>query len=247
MKFKLPALFHKKSAGERLADKEADKAPPPAPKAPAIDFKQILVDFQTLDPKDPGLWPLAPRIVILLGIFSALIAASWGFGNFGWSVQIEEWEKKQAEESKLREDWTGKKRQAVNLDGYKQQKVEIERLFGELLKQLPNQSEMGDLLVDINKAAQSRGLLVNLFRPGGEATKDFYAEKPIDLDLVGSYHELGAFAGDIADMPRIVTLNDINLTVDQRGVMTMKTKAKTFRYLDEGEKAKLRKPAGAKK
>lgn len=247
MKLALPALFRKKSAADRLAEKEAEKAPPPAPKPPAIDFKQILVDFQTLDPKDPGLWPLAPRIVILFGIFSGLMAASWGFGAFGWSVQIEEWEKKQGEEAKLREDWIGKKRQAVNLDAFKQQKAEIERLFGELLKQLPNQSEMGDLLVDINKAAQSRGLLVNLFRPGGEATKDFYAEKPIDLDLVGSYHEFGAFAGDIADMPRIVTLNDITLTVDQRGVMTMKTKAKTFRYLDEGEKAKLRKPAGAKK
>lgn len=247
MKLKLPALFHKKSAAERLAEKEADKAPPPAAKVPPIDFKQILLDFQTLDPKDPGLWPLVPRVVILFGVFAGLIAASWGFGAFGWSVQLDEWEKRQSEEAKLREDWIGKKRQAVNLDSFKQQKVEIERLFGELLKQLPNQSEMGDLLVDINKAAQSRGLLVNLFKPGGEATKDFYAEKPIDLDLVGNYHELGGFAGDIADMPRIVTLNDISVSVDAKGMMTMKTKAKTFRYLDEGEKAKLRKPAGAKK
>lgn len=244
---KLPDLFRKKSAAERAAAKDAEKAPPPPPKGPKIDFAQIALDFQTLDPKDPGLWPLIPRIVILSGVFAGLIAAAWGFGAFGWSLQLEEWEKKQQEETKLREDWVNKKRQAVNLEEHKRQKAEIERTFGELLKQLPNQSEMGDLLVDINKAAQSRGLLVNLFRPGGEAAKDFYAEKPIDLDLVGTYHELGAFAGDIADMPRIVTLNDINLTVDARGVMTLKTKAKTFRYLDDAEKAKQRKPAGAKK
>jgi type IV pilus assembly protein PilO len=151
-------------------------------KAPLIDFQQLAMDFKTLDPKDPGLWPLAPRVVILLSLFLALLASAWGFGAFGWSVQLEELDAKKAQEAKHKEDWISKKRQAVNLDEYRRQLAEIDRSFGALLKQLPNRAEMGDMLVDINKAAQARGLSVELFKPGGEAPREFYAEVPITLE-----------------------------------------------------------------
>lgn len=240
---KLASLFKRKTAAERLAEKQAAKAPAEAsaPKRPLIDFQQLAMDFKTLDPKDPGLWPLAPRIVILFGLFGGLIAAAWGFGAIGWSVQLEELESKKQEESKHKEDWLGKKKQAVNLDEYRRQLAEIDRSFGALLKQLPNKAEMGDMLVDINKAAQARGLAVELFRPGGEAPREFYAEVPITLNLTGSYHDIGAFTGDLARLPRIVTLNDVSLTVGPNQALAMRTTAKTFRYLDENEIASQRK------
>lgn len=242
---KLP-FFDKKSghghvgAEGSLAD-ELEK-----PKEPLIDFRQLVQDFQTIDPKDPGLWPLAPRVVILLGLFLTLLGAAWWFG---WDGQLEELKQKKAQEASLRDDWLAKKGQAVNLDEYRRQLAEIDRSFGALLKQLPNRSEMGDMLVDINKAAQGRGLSVELFKPGGEAVRDFYAEVPITLNLIGSYHDIGAFVGDIARLPRIVTLNDIGLANGPKeGVLTLKTTAKTFRYLDEEELAKKRKSdQGAKK
>ena len=239
----LAKLFRRKTAAEKLAEKQAAKAAPEpvAPKKPVIDFQQLVLDFKTLDPKDPGLWPLAPRVVILFTLFAALIAAAWGFGAIGWSVQLEELESKKQQEAKLKEDWLGKKKQAVNLEEYRRQLAEIDRSFGALLKQLPNKAEMGDMLVDINKAAQARGLAVDLFRPGGEAPREFYAEVPITLNLVGTYHDIGAFTGDLARLPRIVTLNDVNLTVNPNQTLSMKTTAKTFRYLDDAEIASQKK------
>jgi type IV pilus assembly protein PilO len=242
----LSSLFKRKSAAERLAEKQAEKMEPAPPKAPLIDFQQLVTDFKTLDPKDPGLWPLAPRIVSLLGLFVALIAASWGFGQIGWSVQLDELEASKVLEAKHKEDWLGKKRQAVNLDEYRRQLAEIDRSFGALLKQLPNKAEMGDMLVDINKAAQARGLSVELFKPGGEAPREFYAEVPITLNLIGSYHDIGGFTGDLARLPRIVTLNDINLTTNPNGTLVLRTTAKTFRYLDDGEMANQKKAQQAK-
>ncbi len=242
----LSSLFKRKSAAERLAEKHAEKAEPAPPKAPLIDFQQLATDFKTLDPKDPGLWPLAPRIVSLVGVFAALIAASWGFGQMGWSVQLDELEASKVLEAKHKEDWLAKKRQAVNLDEYRRQLAEIDRSFGALLKQLPNRAEMGDMLVDINKAAQARGLSVELFKPGGEAPREFYAEVPITLNLVGSYHDIGGFTGDLARLPRIVTLNDINMTANQAGTLVLRTTAKTFRYLDEGEMANQKKAQAGK-
>ena len=244
----LSSLFKRKSAAERLAEKQTVKAEPAAPKRPLIDFQQLAMDFKTLDPKDPGLWPLAPRVVILLSLFAGLLATAWGFGALGWSVQLEELEAKKQQETTHKEDWLKKKKQAVNLDEYRRQLAEIDRSFGALLKQLPNRAEMGDMLVDINKAAQGRGLAVELFRPGGEAPKEFYAEVPITLNLTGSYHDIGAFTGDIAKLPRIVTLNDISLTANPNATLAMKTTAKTFRYLDDAEIANQKKAAkGGKK
>lgn len=231
-----------------MAEREAAKAAgavEPKVKKPLLDFKQIADDFKTLDPKDPGLWPVVPRAVILTGIFAALVGAAWWFG---WNVQLEELQAKAAEEARLKDDWINKKKLAVNLDEHKAQLAEINTSFGALLKQLPNQSEIGDLLVDINKAAQSRGLLVDLFKPGGEVYRDFYAEVPITLQLTGGYHDIGSFSGDIAQLPRIVTLNDIDIAGGAGGMLVLKTTAKTFRYLDDEEIAKRRKAQqGAKK
>lgn len=219
-------------------------------KLPKIDLQAVAEDFRTLDPKDPGVWPLIPRVVILVGMFLALMAAAaW----FGWQVQYEDLDAKRAEESKLRDDWLGKKKQAINLDAYRNQLVEIERSFGALLKQLPNAAEMESLLVDINQAGLGRGLQFELFKPGMEVVKDFYAELPITVNLTGSYHDFGSFAGDIAKLPRIVTLNDINVVHGKSGdTMTLATTAKTFRYLDESEvaakkKQEKEKAKGAKK
>lgn len=218
---------------------------------PKIDFKEVAEEFRTLDPKDPGLWPLIPRVLILIAIFLVLLLAAWWLG---WRVQFEELEAKQQEEASLREDWLNKKRQAVNLDEHRRQLVEMDRSFGVLLKQLPNRSEMEALLVDVNQAGLGRGLQFELFKPGTESMKDFYAELPITVKLSGSYHDLGAFTGDVAKMPRIVTLNDMEVvelaTKDSKkaasGLLTMSTTVKTFRYLDDEEIARMKKEKAEK-
>lgn len=224
---------------------------------PAIDIKQVIEEFKTLDPQDPGAWPVIPRTLILITLFVALLMASWWFG---WRVQFEELDVKEKKEVKLKEEWLGKKKQAVNLEEYSKQLTEIDRSFGVLLKQLPNKSEMEGLLVDINQAGLGRGLQFELFKPGSETTKGFYAELPITVKLTGSYHDLGAFAGDVAKMSRIVTLNDIDI-VDASaanakgsatakgtttGPLSMSAIAKTFRYLDEEEIARQKKENAAK-
>ncbi|MEN9356818.1 MAG: hypothetical protein RL695_989 [Pseudomonadota bacterium] len=212
---------------------------------PAFDFNKLVEEFKTLDPKDPGLWPLAPRIVILFGAFLLLLGGSWWFG---WSTQFEELETQRHKEVTLKEDWLTKKRSAVNLEAYKKQLAEIDRSFGALLRQLPNKAEMESMLVDINQSGVGRGLKFELFKPGAEVLKDFYAELPITLKLVGKYHDLGAFTGDVAKLSRIVTLNDIEVSVvsaakDDTLAMTMV--AKTFRYLDEAEVAKQKRDKAA--
>lgn len=214
-------------------------------KLPKLDFQALANDFKTLDPKDPGLWPLAPKVVILFGVFAFLL----GVAVYFWNEQHDVLVTHEQKESGLKDEWLSKKKQAINLDAHKKQLVEIDQKFGALLKQLPNKTEMESLLIDINQAGLGRGLQFALFKPGSEAKRDFYAELPIQLKLTGSYHDLGAFAGDIAKLSRIVTLNDINLVPGPGGVMTMDSVAKTFRYLDETEMAAAKKPpqGGAKK
>ena len=212
------------------------------PAMPKFDFQQLVEDFKTLDPQDPGLWPTAPKVVILAFVFVLLIAAA---GYFGWMPQMETLDAERQQEVMLREDWLNKKRQAVNLEAHKRQLEEINRTFGALLKQLPNASEVEKLLVDINQAGVGQGLQFDLFQPQAEMRKDFYAELPIKIRLSGTYHELGAFAGDIAKLSRIVTLNDLDITVAKDATLTLNSVAKTFRYLDESEIAQQKK--GAKK
>ncbi len=208
------------------------------PQLPAIDFKGLLADFKSLDPKDPGLWPVVPRVVILAGILIVILALGWWLG---WRVQLEDLDEKRQQEEKLKEEWRTKKSQAVNLEEYQKQLAEINRSFGALLKQLPNASEMESLLVDINQAGLGRGLQFDLFKPGAEGFHEFYAELPITIKVLGPYHDLGAFTGDIAKLPRIVTLNDIDIAPAREGGMTMSAVAKTFRYLDEAEVARQKK------
>lgn len=210
------------------------------PAVPSIDFQEILNDFRRLNPNDVGTWPIIPRVTILAGLFAALIAAGWWFI---WQDQWATFEAKQAEEVALKEDFLNKKRQAVNLDLYLQQLNEIDRSFGTLLKQLPNKAEVESLLVEINQAGMGRGLQFELFKPGQEQVRDFYAELPISVKLLGSYHDLGAFAGDVGRLSRIVTLNNISISMQKDGFLMMDAITKTFRYLDEEEIARQRKAA----
>lgn len=212
---------------------------------PKIDLQSIADDFRFMNPNDPGSWPLIPKISILVGLFVAIVAAGWWFI---WNDQFTELETKEQEEQALKQQYLDKKRQAINLDLYVQQLAEIDRSFGALLKQLPDKSEIEALLIEINQAGLGRGLQFELFKPGQELIKDFYAELPITVKINGGYHDFGAFAADIAKLPRIVTLNNISITPIKDGQLSLDATTKTFRYLDEGEVAKQKNAAqGAKK
>ncbi|HMT79525.1 MAG TPA: type 4a pilus biogenesis protein PilO, partial [Azonexus sp.] len=184
---------------------------------PNIDFRSIADDFRLMNPNDPGSWPLIPKITVLIGLFAAILLAGWWFV---WNDQLTELETKQREEGTLKQQYLDKKRQAVNLDLYIQQLAEIDRSFGALLKQLPDKSEIEALLIEVNQAGLGRGLQFELFKPGQEQIKDFYAELPITVKINGGYHDFGAFAADIAKLPRIVTLNNISIApVKDGGVL----------------------------
>jgi type IV pilus assembly protein PilO len=205
-----------------------------------IDLQRLAKDFKGLDPSDPGVWPLAPRVAVLVALLIAAVAAVWWFD---WQDQLGVLEQRQAEELKLRDEWKTKKHQAINLDEYRRQLAEIDRQFGALLRQLPNRTEMESLLSDINQAGLGRGLQFDLFKPGSDNVKDFYAEMPITVSITGSYHDLGAFASDISRMPRIVTLNDISLEAGKDAPLKMNGTATTYRYLDDEEVAQKRQAA----
>jgi type IV pilus assembly protein PilO len=213
------------------------------PKASGPDLSAILNDFRSLDLKDPGSWPLAPRVLALIvGLLLILAAGYW----FDWREQMELLDQRKQEEAKLKDDFLNKKKQAVNLDEYRKQLVEIDRSFGALLKQLPNKAEMESLLIDVNQAGLGRGLQFDLFKPGAETMKDFYAELPISVKVTGGYHDFGAFAGDVAKLARIVTLNDLTVESLPTGQLRMDAVATTYRYLDEEELAKQRRDKAAK-
>jgi type IV pilus assembly protein PilO len=202
-----------------------------------------LDDFRRLNLREAGTWPLLPKILILGLLFLLIVAAG---AYFDWKDQWESLERVQAEEVKLREQYTQKKVKAINFDLYVQQLKEVEQSFGALVKQLPNRAEIDALLTDINQAGLGRGLQFELFRPAPqERMADFYAELPISIRITGNYHDMGAFASDVAQLPRIVTLNDIAISND-KGTLVMESDAKTFRYLDEEEIAKQRALAKAK-
>jgi type IV pilus assembly protein PilO len=207
---------------------------------PQLNFTQLAEDFKTLDMKDPGLWPLGPKLVILIGVFLALIGISW---FVGWSAQLDELDAYQQKEKQLKDEWLDKKRQAVNLEAYRKQKEEIDRSFGELLKQLPNKAEMDAMIVDISQAALTRGLKIDLFKPGVEAKKDFYAEMPISIQMYGGYNDMALFSGDLARLPRIVTLNNIKLKPkdNRANVLSLDGTVMTYRYLDTEELAAQKK------
>jgi type IV pilus assembly protein PilO len=205
----------------------------------------VVDQFRNLNTRDPGSWPALPKLMLLVAILAAVLAVAY---FIDWQSQLEELDAGRAQEAKLKQEYVDKKRQAVNLDLLRAQLQEIETSFGTLLKQLPNKSQMEALLVDINQAGLGRGLQFELFKPApSETTREFYAELPISIKLTGNFHDMGAFASDIGQLPRIVTLNDIALNVGKDGTLTMDTTAKTFRYLDEDELSAQRQAAKAAK
>lgn len=208
-----------------------------------IDFTALLDDFRTLNPSDVGAWPLLPRIAVLVAVFVVTLAGgSW----FVLNDQFDLLTTKQNDEIRLKAEYVDKSGQAASLDLYTQQLEEIDRSFGALLKQLPNKSEVESLLVEISQAGLGRGLQFDLFKPGAEVMKEFYAELPISIRLSGNYHDFGAFAGDIGSLSRIVILGDLSIAMNSQakdGSLTLETVAKTFRYLDEEEVSKQKKAA----
>ncbi len=198
-------------------------------------------ELKQLDPKNPSNWPWPFRAGGLLLLFLAVLAAGW-FGLF--SVQLEELDKEKRKEAELKNTFLEKKKLAVNLEAYQQQRAEIEQSFGVLLKSLPTKSEIEALIIDINQAGLGRGLQFELFKPAqNENITEFYAEKPVDLKVTGNYHDLGAFASDVSKLPRIVLLHDLTIENVKDGLLSMEAKAKTYRYLDPEEIAAQRKTA----
>ena len=194
-------------------------------------------NFRRLNPREIGIWPWSAKIVVLALMFLLVMIFA---ALLDWRDQWDQLETGQKEEETLRQGWLNKKQQAVNLDAYRQQLKDIEQQFGALLKQLPNRSEVDALLTDINQAGLGRGLEFELFRPGPQRVADFYSELPIQIKVTGSYHDMGAFASDVAQLSRIVTLNNITIQAEKSG-LSMEAVAKTFRYLDDDELAAQRK------
>ena len=212
-----------------------------------IDFaelqQKIVAQFSELDPKDPSMWPSVPRYSLFVGTAIAVVAALWFLWLSGeQDILVQEQEK----ELKLREDYKVKLAKAVNLDVLKKQREQVQQYVTQLEKQLPSKAEMDALLSDINQAGLGRSLQFDLFKPGQVAVKQYYAELPISLKVTGRYHDIGSFASDIANLSRIVTLNNLNITPRQDNTLSLETTAKTFRYLDADEQA-TQKPAGTKK
>ena len=207
----------------------------------------FLDELKTLDPKDPGRWPLAVRgfcVLLVLVICTALFSYM-----FVWTQDRPILQKAEADELDLRSQFENKQQRAANLDAYKGQLAEMERTFGAMLRQLPGKTEVPNLLVDISQTGLAAGLSEKLFQPGPEKSNGFYAELPIKIRLVGSYHQFGAFVSGIAALPRIVTLHDIQIIpVENKSAgnydnLTMDVTAKTYRYIDD----EAPKPAAKKK
>ena len=210
-----------------------------------LDFsnlqRRIQTQFVGLDPNDPPSWPAVPRYLLCVVVTVLVVVALW----FAWlNSSKEELAIEAATEVRLREDFSKKLGQAVRLDALKAQREQVQQYVTELEKQLPGKAEMDALLSDINQAGLGRGLQFELFRPGQVVVTEYYAELPIAVRVTGRYHDIGAFAAEIANLSRIVTLDNLTLTPTKDGVLTLNTTAKTFRYLDSEEVALQRKTAG---
>jgi type IV pilus assembly protein PilO len=198
----------------------------------------LLEELRSLDPRDPGRWPL-PVLAGAVGLWFVVLAAFLTY-MFVWQSERPELTRYQAQEQQLKTEFKDKHEKAVNLQIYKQQLKDIERSFGALLRQLPGKTDMPDLLVDISQTGLAAGLQEKLFQKGEEIKKDFYAELPIKIELTGSYHQFGQFVSGIAALPRIVTLHDISIkpaSKDSYDQLVLDLTAKTYRYLDEDELA----------
>jgi type IV pilus assembly protein PilO len=214
-------------------------------KAQKIDvseqFAKLQRQFTNLDTKDPSLWPSLPRYLLCLFIVVAVAAALWFVKLTDYEVELQT---ERATELTLREDYKKKLQKAVSLDALKKQREQVQQYVIQLEKQLPSKAEMAALLSDINQSGLGRSLQFELFRPGQVVVREYYAELPIAVRVTGRYHDMGAFASDIAHLSRIVTLNDVAIAAPQgkdkerdiaNGVLVMDATARTFRYLDSEE------------
>ena len=217
---------------------------------PKIDMsvlqQKMQRQFTNLDPKDPSLWPALPRFLLCAFIAVGVAVALWFVKLADYQ---EELETEQATEVTLKKDYQAKLLKAVSLDALKKQREQIQQYVIQLEKQLPSKAEMAALLSDINQAGLGRSLQFDIFRPGQIVVRDYYAELPIGVRVTGKYHDMGAFAADIANLSRIVTLNNISITpaAKDSGSLTMDATARTFRYLDPDEVLAQRKATGGKK
>jgi type IV pilus assembly protein PilO len=202
--------------------------------------------FRGLNPNDPSSWPALPKYALCALVTILVVVGLW----FAWlNTYDEELKAEQAKEVALREDYKKKLVQAVNLDALKKQREQVQQYVTQLEKQLPSKAEMDALLSDINQAGLGRSLQFDYFKPGAVSVKEYYAELPISLRVVGRYHDMGSFAADIANLSRIVTLNNLNITPSKDGSLGLEAIARTYRYLDQEEVAAQRKATapGAKK
>lgn len=200
--------------------------------------RDLLSQFRGLTLENVGAWPMAPRVALWLFVILACAVGGW-FAL--WSGQKDQLEQLQSEETKLKDEYKNKLQQAINLDELRKQREQVSQYVLTLEKQLPSKSEMDALLSDINQAGVGRGLDFELFRPGQTNVREYYAELPITVKVSGKYHDLGAFASDIANLPRIVTLNNMSITTGKGGNLNLDATAKTYRYLDQDEIAAQRK------
>ncbi|MFZ9406902.1 MAG: type 4a pilus biogenesis protein PilO [Burkholderiaceae bacterium] len=212
---------------------------------PSLDGSRFKAQFQGLSGRHPGLWPVLPRVLLALGLFAALVAVGY---SLYWRDLFDQLEAGRSEEARLKSDYSDKIRQAVNLPVLRKQKEQVDQAVSQLEKQLPSRAEMDALLSDINQAGVGRGAQLQLFKPGQVVVREYYAELPIAVRVSGNFHDLGSFASDVANLPRIVTLNNLAITLsDKTGGLTMDAVAKTFRYLDSEEIAKQRQEAARRK
>ena len=197
-------------------------------------LKNFQRQFQNLDPKDPSVWPAAPRALLLLFIAALIV-------GLGWYAYLSNFEDEltasQTKETQLKEDYKTRLRKAVNLDALRKQREQVLQYVTQLEKQLPSKAEMAALLSDINQAGIGRSLQFDLFKPGQTVVKDYYPELPISLKVNGKYHDIGFFAADVANLSRIVTLNNISLAPVNKDSenLVLDATARTFRYLDPQE------------
>lgn len=217
--------------------------------SPQIDFSALQQNlrrqFSNLDAKDPSAWPVLPKVLLCVFIAIAVLLVSWYMKLTDYQSELEA---EQSKEVALREDYQRKLAKAINLDALKKQREQIQQYVIQQEKQLPSKAEMASLLSDINQAGLGRSLQFDLFRPGQEAVRDYYAELPISIRITGKYHDMGEFASDIAQLSRIVILNDIAIVPvgKDSGILNMDATARTFRYLDP-EEVQAQKKAGGKK
>lgn len=210
-----------------------------------MSFKTFTDQFKGLNTNEPGSWPIGPKVAALSMVLIGVLAGAYFFDT---EPQLQLLDQGKIRETQLKEEYVSKYGRAVNLEMYKQQLKDVDVAFGNLLKQLPDKSNMESLITDINQSGISQGLQFDLFKPAPQETmREFYAELPISIKVTGTYHQIAKFSSEIGQLSRIVTLNDMVITIGTNGEMQMETTAKTFRYLSDSELAERQEKISAQK